>query len=108
MLKSTSTDFGSLSSRRTATCNFLTAFPIDYLELGGHGMLHFQIQGALVFRQLNHTGYVVLTKDLSYKEKEGLSLHSQEMNQQKDTIKELKLREESSMSSKSHELTGHV
>lgn len=56
MLKSTSTDFGSLSSRRTATCNFLTAFPIDYLELGGHGMLHFQIQGALVFRQLNHTG----------------------------------------------------
>lgn len=71
-------------------------------------MFHFQIQGALVFRQLNHTGYVVLTKDLSYKEKEGLSLHSQEMNQQKDTIKELKLREESSMSSKSHELTGHV
>lgn len=50
----------------------------------------------------------MLTKDLSYKEKEGLSLHSKEMNQQKDTIKELKLREESSMSTKSHELTGHV
>lgn len=71
-------------------------------------MLHFQIQGALVFRQLNPTGYIVLTKDLSYKEKESLSLHSQAMNQQKDTIKELKLRVESSVSSKSHELTGHV
>lgn len=30
------------------------------------------------------------------------------MNQQKDTIKELKLRKESSVSSKSHELTGHI
>ena len=50
----------------------------------------------------------MLTDDLSYKEKERLSLHSQAMNQQKDIIKELKLREESSSSSKSHELTGHI
>lgn len=57
---------------------------------------------------MNHTGYIMLTKDLSHEEKESLSLHSQAMNQQKDTIKELKLREESSLSSKSHELTGRV
>lgn len=50
----------------------------------------------------------MLMDDLSYKEKERLSLHSQAMNQQKDMIKELKLREESNASSKSHELTGHV
>lgn len=46
--------------------------------------------------------------DLSYKEKERLSLHSQAMNQQKDMIKELKLRKESNASSKSHELTGNA
>lgn len=47
--------------------------------------------------------------DLSYKEKKRLSLHSQAINQKKKkNIKGLKLREESNMSSKSHELTGYV
>lgn len=62
-------------------------------------------QGALVIRQLNHTGYVVFMNDLSYKEKERLSLHSHAINQQKDIIKEVKLRECISKGSKSHELT---
>lgn len=49
----------------------------------------------------------MIVDDVSYKEQDRLSLHSQTMNQQRDIIKELKLREESKRSSKSLELTDY-
>lgn len=80
----------------------------DYLEIDGlmELKLHFQTQGALVIRAESFSLYCA--HDMSNKEKERLSLHSQTMNQQKDIIKELKLREEYNRSSKSHELTVYV
>lgn len=80
----------------------------DYLEIDGlmELKLHFQTQGALIITAESYSLYCA--HDVSYKENERLSLHSQTMNQQKDIIKELKLREEYNRSSKSHELTDYV
>lgn len=96
-------NFGSLACTRAVIRNFWT--PIDYMEVDGCGKLRFWSWGALAIRQLNHIGCVVFMDDLSYKEKERLSLLSHAINQQKDIIKEVKLRECISKSSKSHELT---